>query len=235
VAISTSKTIANYTKIIGVIAVLIAVFVFITTDSDKDYKTLKKQLQASFLVHGSSQKLTQFSLVDHHQREFNNASLKGKWTLLLFIYTHCPDICPTELMDMSRLRVALLNSKLETVPEVVAVTFDPDRDTPEVLKTYVSYFNEDFLGVSGASSQIDKLVKSLGAYYEKVFKNKQGEEVIYPSGKVLPEYVKKQGYLVNHTARIYLISPDAQAFVSFPTPHNIEKMASDIELIIKAY
>jgi protein SCO1/2 len=84
-------------------------------------------------------------------------SLKKGWSLLLFIYTHCPDVCPTELLDMSQLKNLMAKDKTAHMPTVVAITFDPLRDTPEVLKEYITHFDKDFIGVSGEQAQIDQL------------------------------------------------------------------------------
>ena len=223
-----------YRKIISVAVVLIVALI-LTVNSKKDYRDLKQQLKASLITYDSSKELMSFSLVDHNNSQFNNDRLKNKWTLLMFVYTHCPDVCPTELLNMSLLRAVLLGNQSESIPEVVSITFDPIRDTPEVLKAYISHFNEDFLGVSGEQSSINKLVKSFGAYYEKSFKDENGKEVILHADEPLPKYAIENGYVINHTAQIYLISPDGQIFAEFPTPHNVKTMASDINLIIKNY
>lgn len=226
---------SNMTKKIISAVIILVVALVITVNSSKDYKDLKQQLKSSLIAHNPDRELALFSLIDHNNNEFSNDHLKGKWTLLMFIYTHCPDVCPTELLNMSSLRTLLLNNKSKAIPEVVAVTFDPIRDTPKVLKTYVSHFNDKFLGVSGDQKQIDKTVRSFGAYYERVVRDENGEAVTLQSEDPLPASAVKNGYIINHTAQIYLVSPDGQIFAEFPTPHNIEDMASDINLIVGNY
>ncbi len=223
-----------YKKVIAVVVVLAAIL-FYTLDSDKNYRVLKPQLKASIISHESDRVLPSFSLIDHNNHRFDNDNLKGDWTLLLFIYTHCPDVCPTELANMSLLKATLANNDSIVVPNIVAITFDPLRDTPEALKTYVAHFDEDFLGVSGDQKTINQLVKSFHAYYEKVLKDKHGKEFILQAKDPLPDYALEEGYIINHTAQIYLISPDGKKLAEFPTPHNIINMADDIDLIIKHY
>mgnify|MGYP001563147884 CR=1 FL=1 len=223
-----------YKSIIGVVVVLITTLVFMG-GPDKDYKDLKRQLKSSLITYDPDKELISFSLIDHDNNKFNNNRLKDKWTLLMFIYTHCPDVCPTELLNMSLLRSTLSNDKSKVVPEVVSITFDPVRDTPKVLKTYTAYFDKSFIGVSGDQNQIDKLVKTFGAYYERVIKNEKGQDVILQAGESLPEGAIEEGYIINHTAQIYLVSPNGQIFAEFPAPHNISNMADDINLIIENY
>jgi len=223
-----------YRFALGAIIVLMVVLLF-AIDSKKDYKDIKQQLKSSLITHNADRELGLFSLVDHNNNEFNNDHLKDKWTLLMFIYTHCPDICPTELSNMSLLKATLLNNKSKVIPDVVSITFDPVRDTPEVLKAYIPHFNEDFLGVSGDQKQVDKVVKSFGAYYERVIKDEDGKDVVLQPEIILSKDAIKDGYIINHTAQIYLVSPDGQIFAEFPAPHNIKNMASDINLIIENY
>ena len=197
-----------------------------------DYQSLKNQTKASDILHNMNRELPNFALIDHNQTEFDNDSFKGKWTLVSFIYTHCPDICPTVLMDMSMLKSILVKRSLKEVPEFVAITFDPKRDTPKLLKNYVTHFDSGFLGVSGEQKSIDQLVKVFGAYYERSFEV-EGKSVIIPNGQPMPNDVID--YSINHTALLYLISPDGRIFASFPMPHEPFLMADDVELFIKNY
>ncbi len=214
----------------SVFVVILVVFV----NTGNDYKSLAKQLKASHVIYNPDKELPAFSLVDHNNNKFDNQRLKGEWTLLLFIYTHCPDVCPTELANISMLKANLVNSKAKVVPNVVAITFDPLRDSLELLKDYVAYFDKDFLGVSGDKAQIDKLVDVFGAYYEVVIE-KDGKIVVQKSSVELPETAVEDGYFINHTAWIYLLSPDGQIFAGFPAPHNVFDMSSDINLIVENY
>ncbi len=211
--------------------VLIGVSVF-SINTDTGYNTLKNQLKASHILHKPDRKLVDFSLVDHNEKPYNNARLKDQWTLLTFIYTHCPDVCPTALMDMASIKKILESGDLKTIPKFVAITFDPKRDTPKVLKTYMTYFDKEFIGVSGDQSQIDGLIKPFGTYYERSIEV-DGKTVIIPNGAELPKGVKH--YSINHTAWLYLLSPDGQIFAGFPTPHRPKVIAKDVELIIENY
>ncbi|MBW5290235.1 MAG: Cytochrome oxidase biogenesis protein Sco1/SenC/PrrC, putative copper metallochaperone [Candidatus Ruthia sp. Asou_11_S2] len=224
-----------FKKILIITVVATAVVLSLYVNFGNHYKELAKQLKVSFMLYNPDKELSSFSLIDHNNNKFNNKNFKGKWTLLSFIYTHCPDVCPTGLVDMSILKSTLIKRSASIVPNLVTITFDPIRDTPKVLKTYVTHFDKSFLGVSGNQSQINQLVQDFGAYYERVVYVKNGKPTILKNDEPLPEGVLESGYLINHTAWIYLLSPDGQIFAGFPSPHNPLEMADDIELLTKNY
>ncbi len=221
--------------VVVIVAIVVAYFLY-GNSANRDYKKLAKQLKVSHVIYNPDKPLPKFSLVNQDNQVFNNSNLQGGWTLLLFIYTHCPDVCPTELQDMATLRQFMVEEKFENMPEVVVITFDPLRDTPEMLKKFLGHFDKDFIGVSGYQSQIDMLVRAFGAYYERVVYDEKGKPVILKQGEKLPESALKDGYLINHTAWVYLVNPEGQIFAGFPTPHNNPaKMAEDIKLIMKQF
>ncbi|CAC9435301.1 Cytochrome oxidase biogenesis protein Sco1/SenC/PrrC, putative copper metallochaperone [uncultured Gammaproteobacteria bacterium] len=223
------------TSIVIVAVTIIVVTFFLYGNSNRDYKALGSQLKVSHIIYNPNKPLPSFSLVDQDNQLFNNDNLKDGWTLLLFIYTHCPDVCPTELLDMSTLKKLMLKDKAISTPKVVAITFDPLRDTPEVLKEYVRHFDKDFIGVSGEQAQINQLIKPFGAYYERVIYDEEGKSVILKANDKLPESALQDGYVINHTAWIYLINPEGQIFAGFPSPHNPSKMVDDIKLIMNQF
>ena len=85
-----------------------------------------------------------FELVDHNNQSLDNSRLSGKWSLMFFGYTNCPDICPTSLQTLSDMMNAIDDSDVRNSIQVIFVSVDPERDSPEILKPYVQYFNEDF-------------------------------------------------------------------------------------------
>ena len=193
-----------------------------------DYLSLEPQLKVSRILSSTGQALPEFALLDHHQQAFNRDRLKGRWSLVFFGYTHCPDVCPTGLMDMASIKMLLKRQGLK-VPEIFFITFDPKRDTPELLKTFVTHFDQDFVGVSGGKAQIDQLIKPFGAYYERVFYQHNKPITLKPD-ETLPAGVDQ--YLINHTASIYLINPEARIVADFPAPHSPTKVVDDLTLLL---
>ncbi len=149
--------------------------------------------------------LQPFSLVDHHNRSFDRQRLTGKWTLLFFGYTSCPDICPTTMNVLAGVAKRLVqDTPVAAQTQVVFVSVDPQRDSLEHLAGYMGYFNKDFLGVTGEGEEIDKLVRQVGAAYMK--------EPADASGN----------YLIGHSGSIFLVRPDGSVLGAFPPPHDPE-------------
>jgi protein SCO1 len=138
---------------------------------------------------------TQFALVDHDGRPFRSTSLRGKGALLFFGYTHCPDACPMTMAKIAR-AYREAGAAARDIPTLF-VSVDP-RDTPAVLKQYLTYFGAvPAIGLTGSKAQIDDVVQQLGARYE-----------IRDSGSAA-------GPLVDHTLSIYLIDRDGRVRKKF--------------------
>src|SRR5882672_11071458 len=137
--------------------------------------------------------LTAFALTDHKNRAFDLASLKGKWSFLFFGFTHCPDVCPTTLAVLARVRDNIARNAVGAEDiQFVFVSVDPNRDAPGNLRRYVEYFDPTFLGVTGDNAQIGNLAGQLGAAYEVA---------ITPG---------MENYPVYHTAAVFLVDPQAR-------------------------
>lgn len=142
----------------------------------------------------------EFVLTDHLGRRFDPERLRGRWTLVFFGFTHCPDICPTTMARLSRLL-----EQLDGLPEyedtrVVMVTVDPARDTVEQLSRYVPYFNPDFIGVTGELVDIRGLASALNT----PFRGAPGQGA--------------ENYQVDHGANVALINPHGDYHGFFRTP-----------------
>ena len=124
-----------------------------------------------------------FELVDHNGNAFSSQALKGKPHAIFFGFTHCPDICPTTLFEMTK-HLDELGPKADTL-KVLFVTVDPDRDTPEHLKTYLSAFDDRIVGLTGNEKQVASAIKAYRVFAEKV-PTSDGD------------------YTMNHTATVYL-------------------------------
>ena len=175
------------------------------------------ELAAATLYPESFRKLDDFALTDQDGQTYNKNSLRNHWSLLFFGYSYCPDICPTTLYLLSKLNKEINTADVKHPVQIVFVSVDPQRDTPDRLKEYVGYFSPDFTGLTGNKEQIDKLVKSLGVFYRK-----------QPAAE-------GQNYLVDHSAGLFLINPSAKPQALFSAPHDVEHLAHDIRLITDYY
>ncbi len=157
-----------------------------------------------------------FELTDHNGKRVKLSSFtgQGKIVLIFFGYTHCPDVCPAALDTMAKV-MERLGEKAKGV-QVLFVSVDPERDTEEVLKGYVPYFHPSFIGLRGSEEEIRKVAKEYKVYYRKV----EGESA--------------GGYLVDHTATIYLITPDNKIKLLYtPAKQDPDKMAEDIKFLLR--
>ena len=151
-----------------------------------------------------------FKLVDHHNAAFNQQSLEGKWSFVFFGYTSCPDICPLALTVLNTAKNQLDKQApaLAKETQVLFVSVDPQRDSVAKLAEYVSYFNKDFVGVTGEKQQIDNLAKQFGAGYFMEAETVPGE------------------YLVGHTSAIFLVDPAGRLIGTFSQPHQADTIVA---------
>lgn len=145
-----------------------------------------------------------FQLVDQNGKPFTDTNLKGKWHLVFFGYTHCPDTCPTALNELS-LAVDKLGTKRGEV-DVVLITVDPERDTPDVLKSYVDSFDAPIVALTGSPEQVAQVAKAYRVYYAKHPR---------PDG----------GYDMDHSAVIYIMDPQGRFTATFTPDATADAMA----------
>jgi len=139
---------------------------------------------------------------------------RGDIVLLFFGYTSCPDVCPTTLSDLKRV-MEELGANAERV-QVIFVTVDPERDTPQKLQEYVSIFNPSFIGLSGSMQELEKVWGNYGVYRE---------EAQFPNSAT--------GYLVNHSARLYVIDQDGNLRLSYSFGTPIDDIVHDLKMLFK--
>jgi protein SCO1/2 len=136
-----------------------------------------------------------FTLVDHHGRTVTDADFRGRYMLIYFGYTFCPDVCPTSLSRNFE-ALDLLGDKAEAIVPIL-ISVDPERDTPEHLRDYVTFFGDGLIGLTGSAEQIRAVADAYRVYYAKA----------KPESTDAP-------YLVDHSSFTYLMAPDGR-FVQF--------------------
>ena len=144
--------------------------------------------------------------------DFHLSEMRGSVVALFFGYTSCPDICPTTMAELNQ-ALGELGDQADQV-QVLFVTVDPERDTPERMQEYVNHFNPDFIGLSGSEADLAKVWNSYGVFREVV------------------EGTSAAGYLVNHTARVTLIDQQGNLRVSFPVDTPVEDVVHDLKLLL---
>lgn len=148
--------------------------------------------------------LAPIRLIDQDGAAFSTENLKGKWSFVFFGYTYCPDVCPMTLSMLKAVDKHLDDSGNSEDTQVLFVSVDPARDTPEKLAEYIAFFNKDFLAATGEKTEIDKFAQQLGAGY------------------IIDPETAPGVYAVSHTSAIFLIDPQARLVATFSQPHNPE-------------
>ncbi len=153
--------------------------------------------------------LADFQLLDGDNQAFTRAQLQGRWSLLFFGYTHCPDVCPTTMSELAKV-YPLLQRTDDRAVQVVFISVDPARDTPALIKTFAHYFNEQFIAATGPVEQLTALTDSIGARHRRL--TEQGAE-----------------YRVEHSADVWLIDPQARLYAKFPAPQRAPELARAVK------
>lgn len=148
-----------------------------------------------------------FSLTDQNGRAVTDKDFKGEPFLVFFGFTNCPDICPTTLYEMSEVLRRLGPDANKTAALFVSV--DPERDTPEKLKQYLSSFHPRVFGLTGTEAQVDAIKKEYRVYSKKV-------------------PLKDGGYTMDHTAVVYLMDKNGRFIAPFNLQRSADAAAADL-------
>lgn len=145
---------------------------------------------------------------------FRLSEMRGHVVLLFFGYTSCPDVCPTTMAELKQALEKLDEADAKQV-QVLFVTVDPERDTPERVQEYVGRFNPDFIGLSGTETELAEVWNGYGVFREIV------------------ERTSAAGYLVNHTARVTLIDREGNLRLSYAFDTPVDNIVHDLKLLLK--
>jgi protein SCO1/2 len=155
-----------------------------------------------------------FRLTDHNGQVRTLADFRGKAVAVFFGYTHCPDVCPTTLSDFAA-ALQLLGPEAERV-QVIFVTVDPQRDTPELLKQFVPAFNPGFLGMFTDADALARLAREFKVVYQK------------NSVKAADDY------LIDHSAGTFVYDPQGRLRLLMPYGSPPEAIAQDLKTLLAA-
>lgn len=172
------------------------------------YRSVSLQNNPSAPLLGGS-----FTLTDTHGAVFNSAQLKGRYALIFFGFSHCPDICPVALSTMTEALNALPGN-VEKEVQPVFITVDPERDTPEVLAEYKKHFHPALIALTGTPEQVHSVAEQFKAYYE-ASTPQNGE------------------YSVSHSGYMYLMGKDGEFLKLFSHGIGSSDLASGLEAAIK--
>lgn len=190
---------------LGFIGLILGLFLY----SFLSPKSLSEEALRNLGYYGfpTAREIKPFNLTDHNGNPVSEESLKGEWQLMFFGFTYCPDICPTTMGVLNR-----AIADLEHKPQVVMVSVDPERDSPEVLARYVPSFNPEFIGYTGDFDNIVGLATNVNVAFGKIPGDEPGT------------------YTVDHAASIVVIDPQGRYAGFIKSPHQ----ASSISQIISS-
>lgn len=193
------------TKLIsGLIAALLLLIgggVYLYINQPKGYE----QASTGALIGGD------FTLVDHNGKTVTQDDYNGKKKLVFFGFTNCPAVCPTELYNISAALDELGADKAKNL-QVLFISIDPEQDTPERMKEYVTAFHDDFIGLTGSVKQVSKAAKAYRIYYAKI-----------------PEEDSEIGYTMDHSAYTYLMDEENQYLTHLAPNSEIADMVAKIK------
>jgi cytochrome oxidase Cu insertion factor (SCO1/SenC/PrrC family) len=149
-----------------------------------------------------------FVLTDQNGHARSDKDFRGRFVLIYFGYTYCPDVCPTTLQDMADALSKLGRKSANVVP--LFITIDPERDTPAVLKKYVAAFGPRFVGLTGSVADVTRVAHAYRVYFAKH---------PMPGG----------GYSVDHSSVIYLIGPDGKLVTFYDASAGANPMIADLK------
>jgi protein SCO1/2 len=161
----------------------------------------------------SQDPVTNFTLTGPGGESVSLIDFRGKVVMLYFGYTFCPDVCPATMVEI-RNAVQALGSKADDV-QVIMVSLDPERDTPDVLEKYVAHFNPSFIGLTGTEDEITIASAPLGIFYEK------------------EEGSAATGYLLNHTATVMVLDKRGYLRLLYPFGTSGEDIAADLRQLVR--
>lgn len=177
-------------------------------ESQDDQRPLDSYMLGNYRMGGD------FTLIDQEGKKWTLSGLKGRVVLMAFGYTSCPDICPITVSTMARALKGLKDKAPKS--RMVFVTVDPERDTPRKIKAYLSYFNPQIIGLTGALDAVEGVARQ----YQAVFRKQQKGSAA--------------GYLVGHTSFYYLLDHTGKVRYMFPHDAPLPILLEGLEKLIAA-
>ena len=211
-----------------VLVAVIAIAGFLYSGGQQDIEGLKKSVAPTASLYPEAKSFSEKLNFINDQSESLNLSevSKGKWVLMYFGYTSCPDVCP---IDLSKINLSFEMMENKDKLQVVFVSVDPARDIG-VLDQFAGAFNSSFLGLTAHDHELETISKSLGVYHQVVESRKLAQSD--HSSHKDQEAASHEHYDVDHTTSILLFNPDLKLTALLTSPHEPKPMAVALDKII---
>ncbi|MFG3693410.1 SCO family protein [Stutzerimonas stutzeri] len=197
--------------LVALVALVIGLTVYKVLNTERQLDTAEL-LDAGIVMLPQGRDMPDVTLTNQNGEAVSMEQLEGRWNLLFFGYTFCPDICPATLAELRQLRSKLpedVNQRLQPI----LVSVDPERDTPEQLKKYLDYFGVGFVGLTGPLDDIQTLANAAGVPF-------------------IPGDTSKKDYTVDHGGNLALIGPDGRLRGFVRGPLRTEKLAEQLPAVL---
>ncbi|MGE8350601.1 MAG: SCO family protein [Pseudomonas protegens] len=204
-------------KTVFILVALVALVLGLTVNkvlSGKGQGDPTALIDAGIILLPQSRTLPAVKMLDQDGQPVVIDELKGKWSLLFFGYTFCPDICPTTLAQLRQIKSELPKEAVDKL-QVILVSVDPNRDTPQQLKQYLGYFDKDFKGLTAASVEdLQKLANAVSIPF-------------------IPADTSKPNYTVDHSGNLAVIGPDGHQRGFIRAPLNNQKLVAQLPVMLQ--
>ena len=206
----------NIFLMILAVALLTASALWLVQPTGAPKANLAPNRHASMLIYPTPKQLAPFHLVFAGGEKFSADSLIGKWSVLFFGFTNCPDICPTTLSDMESLRRKFSTRDQFPPMQWIFVSVDPERDTAEKLRAYVDFFSKDIRAATGSIEALTRFSSNLGAVFAKDISTQSPD-----------------GYSIQHSGTLFLTDPQGRLVAMIRPPFDWAKIATDLPLYLE--
>lgn len=206
-----TRTQTTVVVLVALVALVMGLTVFKTLNRSGQLNPAEL-LDAGIVLLPQSRPLPELTLIDVEGQPQAVTALTGRWTLMFFGYTFCPDICPTTLAELRQLN-GLLGEEDRQRVQVVMVSVDPNRDTPQQLKQYLGFFDAGYRGLTGPLGDIQALSGRVGIPF-------------IPGDESLPNYT------VDHSGNLALLGPDGRQHGFIRAPLKVQKLAEALPALL---
>ena len=197
--------------LVALVALVIGLTVYRVLNSERQIDPTQ-MLDAGIVILPQGRDVPKLTLTNQDGEPVQVDQLEGKWTLLFFGYTFCPDICPATLAELRQLRGQLPDEVREQLRPVL-VSVDPARDTPEQLKQYLEFFGEGFVGLTGTLDDIQTLANGVGIPF-------------------IPGDTSRENYTVDHSGNLVIIGPDGEQHGFIRAPLKVQKLSQQLPALL---
>ncbi|WP_313288581.1 SCO family protein [Stutzerimonas nitrititolerans] len=197
--------------LVALVALVIGLTVYRVLNSERQIDPTQ-MLDAGIVILPQGRDVPKLTLTNQDGEPVQVDQLEGKWTLLFFGYTFCPDICPATLAELRQLRGQLPDEVREQLRPVL-VSVDPARDTPEQLKQYLEFFGEGFVGLTGTLDDIQTLANGVGIPF-------------------IPGDTSRENYTVDHSGNLVIIGPDGRQHGFIRAPLKVQKLSQQLPALL---